>query len=275
MAKPIIQSDKFVQNLTKMVDTLAERADVFQQYMVREVASGVQEEIRARAPNDKDLPTDYKRELEVVRVDGRDASYAIVYRGRPESAKNLDPEKTVLYITILNTSDRSPEATLFLELSRFQPFTMDTMPLEVPRDTAFVVARVVTRAETDLVRKRVQRQKSKIQRVVDKFGRDVRSKRAFDINSAELFNDLAFQVLRKEFGIGLSKKPHWRPSLRFVAMDDAFVKKLSTSHDSQKLWNDPNWVGWRKLGKVKSTVPESSVEDLDDFQKKIIAKGVT
>lgn len=274
MAKPIIDASKFMKNLEAMVDTLPDRAEAFQRLVTHAVTEGVQEELMDRAPtSDPDLPDDYRRELQVVKVEGRDASYAVVYRGKPKIISHYDPEKTVLYIHLLKATDDSPTAALFGALARFQPFTMDTMPLDVPRDTAFVVAKVVTKAETDVIRKRLVRMKGLIQRVVTTKGKGIASKAAFDRNSALIFNDMAFQVLRKELGIGLSKKPHWRPALKFVASDPGFIKKLMMSDESVRLWNDPTYSGWKKAGMIQDVVGESSVNDLDDFQKKIVPKG--
>lgn len=274
MPKPIIDTTKFMQSLNAMVDTLPERAEAFQRYVTQQVAMGVQEELQARAPaSDKDLPADYRQELQVVRVEGRPASYAVVYQGRPKVVSDYDPATTVLYITILNSFKDAKEADLFVALARFQPFTMDTMPLNVPRQTAFVIARVVTKAEVDIIRKRLTRLQPKIEKVVATKGKGIISKAAFDLNSSLIFNDMAFQVMRKELGIGLSKKPHWRPSLRFIAGDSAFIKKMQMTDESLRLWNDPKWTGWKKLGIMQESVDESSVEDLEDFQKQIIPNG--
>lgn len=272
MAKKILDAKQFKKNLTAMVDTLSERAEAFERFVVSEIAEAAHEQIVSRAPQDKDLPGDYKHALEVVKVDGRDASYAIVYRGNPVVVSDYDPEKTVLYIQFNGSKGDPKVRELFAALMRFQPFTMDTMPLDVPRDTGFVVARVVTKAEVTLVRKRVNQQKNAIVRVVSTKGDGVTSAKAFNHNTALLYSDLAFQVLRKELGIGLAKKPHWRPALLNVRSDASLIKNMMMSDESLRLWNDPSFQGFLKMGILKTTVSESSVEDLDDFQEKIIPK---
>lgn len=274
MPKPLIDSAQFLKRVQAMVDTLPERAEAFQRFVTHSVAEGVQEELVTRAPSsDPDLPQDYRRELQVVRVEGRDSSYAVVYRGKPKFVSEYDPERTVLYINLLRPTDDSPEAALFVALARFQPFTMDTMPLNVPRERAFVVARVVTKPEVDVIRSRLDRQKGKIEQAVAKYGKGVTSKSAFDRNSSLIFNDMAFQVLRKELGIGLSKKPHWRPALKFVSSNPSFLKRLQASAESIRLWNDPAWTGWKKLGIIEENVGEATVEDLEYFQDKIMPRG--
>lgn len=269
MGKKIVDADKFLANIGAMVETIEGRAKAFKRLVVSEVATGVMEQLQQRAPSDSDLPDDYKQKLEAVQVTGRPASYAVVYKGKAKVASSLDPQRTVLYINVLDANDSSSEAELFMALKRFQPFTMDTMPLDIPRDKGYVVAKRVSRNETETIRKRIARQQGAIQRVVDKVGQKVVSKRAFDKNSAMIFTDLAFQVMRKELGIGLSKKPHWRASLKHVSSGSAFFKKLQMSPESKRLWNDPNYNGWIKAGLDLDSVSESSVGDLEDFQDKI------
>ena len=170
-----------------------------------------------------DSPTDikgYPDMLEVKTVQGR-LGWEITGVIPPgwvfsQRLSSVDVQRTVLYVRPRVTGGEVVSEAAVV-LSRYNPWTMDTLPYEPSRREAAITSRQVTEREVRPIeaqrRKDVERE---VERELRDLGVQLRPKGKV-LLSRRVSRDLAFEILRREFGVPpIRGRAHWRPAARKV-----------------------------------------------------------
>jgi hypothetical protein len=129
--------------------------------------------------------------------------------------RSVDVKRTVLYVRPKVTGGKVVEpATVVLE--RSNPWTMDTLPYEPSRFEASMLSRRVTEQEARVIESRRREELPDIRRELKDLGVTLRPAGKV-VLSRRVTRDIAFEVLRYEFGIPpMPGRSHWRPAIRMV-----------------------------------------------------------
>lgn len=227
MAKPTlditIKPNANNRRVQLLVGELDERIEAIMEWFTYLVAEAAFEDIKARAPTD--IPG-YPKLLQLRRVDlkGVDSAFAIMAPGYAHSQrlKGEDAASTLLFVKaklILGPDRTKIPSPLGKLLAKHSPWTMGTLPFEPPprhasvravRATEREVQRIEDMRKKDLpaVKAELAKQQIRIRENTERFARRVT-------------RDLAFEVLRREFGIKATHRAHWRPAIRAAATTHA------------------------------------------------------
>lgn len=152
--------------------------------------------------------------LEVVLVKGSEMEHAVavVY---PQETRDLKPEEEDDTALFVKPSARSPDYVEVLE--NHSPWTADLLPVALSSKEATVVARRATQGEIQRIHTRILGKRSRIERELRNSGlRDSKITQDSSAAGTEVIDDLAFSVLRFEFGVAGPARPHWRPALKEI-----------------------------------------------------------
>jgi hypothetical protein len=185
------------------------------------LADVLREEVRARAPSLGTIP--YAEQLQIALLEGVDVGegVAVYFEGQPEGLTEQQVGTTLLFVV------PRPGARPFVEvLAKYSPWPPDWLPIRPDPQDATLVARAARpdevayfvaerRREADLIESSL-RAMGVINAKVEPPGEGV---------GAEVHQDVAWAVLRAEFGLGGGEgKAHWRPALE--ALGKAIPKLL-------------------------------------------------
>lgn len=200
-----------------------------------EAAEIMRSKIRALAPEINGER--YAQDLEVVVVEGAemDEAVAVVY---PQQARTLEGEQedenTALFVS---SKKRSPPYVGVL--ARNSPWTPGLLPTSLSSREATVVSRRVSQGEIQRITSRIMRNRSSIERQLRTSGlRGAKiTQDSESSNGTEVVDDLAYSVLRLEFGIKASAHPHWRPGLKEIesslqSLGKKFITYVQTGKES-------------------------------------------
>lgn len=98
-------------------------------------------------------------------------------------------------------------------LAAESPWTMASLPYEPSRRVASIVSRSVTQREVRLIEQRQRSEGTRVQRQLREAGATLRPKEKVLLDES-VQRDLAFEILRHEFGVKVKARAHWRPALR-------------------------------------------------------------
>jgi hypothetical protein len=273
--KPMIQKDKDFDKLVHMVTKeLYGRLDGVKRKVVQSISHTAMEGVQMKAPREDPDLENYTNDFELVQLDsGKDISYGFVYKGGPiSSSAEQDTDTTVLEVMPIKKKV-GRWSLIFSIMGEYGPFTLNTWPLKIPKDRAYISFRNVSKAEVKNIEERNQREANDIRLALSKTGMRV-SLHDFGTvtNSLDIKKDMAFTVMRKELGIATRATPHWRPGIR-TAKSGNSVNRAINDMEVQKSMSDMNYQGWKGLGMMSETVSNSDIKEIEEFQDKII-KGV-
>lgn len=255
----------------QLVKELPERVDAITYFFPQFIAEMVLEDVRRSAP--EDIPG-YPKNLVLRRYDDplSDSAVGIVVPGYSHSKRLRSEEsrRTILLVTAKDPprgaalSDSAKAKFSAAEvLQKFSPWTMATLPVELDRRFASIRSRRVLRREALRVEER---------RKADMSGEAGASLRATGVElrrahpvllSRRVTEDLAFEVLRREFGINAPHVAHWRPAIRNA--------KRTYPRKVLKRWM-LRWFAvatekrWRSRGKPLKRDKVSTLRGLQEFQ---------
>jgi len=251
--------------LADFLTDLPKRLKALQRHVTSEVAIAFNEKLKATAPNDP-LLGNYAKDMHVAQVEGgvHDA-YASVCAAKVVKIRDLDPATTVLY---LRHPDAEPRDSIYSYLAAFHPFDVGLFPVGIPIDMVYLVARTVSPAEVALVRQRNIKDRQKLNHAIEKA--KVRGVQVdnVDLGEAKALTDIAFLVIRKELGIGMSKKPHWRQALRMIGAGST-LKGIVASKTVSRLISG-RYRGFDKLGMLSDKATDQQMKSTKQFQEKIL-----
>jgi hypothetical protein len=249
-------------------------------------------QVKSKSPPDSELGFEYKKRLKlanveaetferpislwesfrkrkhvranVVTVDGR--ATAIIYDGKKELVRELDPEKTILRVK----SKKKNASKAVLVLERYNPWTADTIPwIPKDKDAELVYEKVEENVIDDIRRKR-KRQMFKVISVLRKEGvKGLKhgSDQASGVKSAGAISSVVKRVLQIEFGIGARRRKHWRFMLKFMKLKG--YSEIGKDARIERIFVDPDYKGWKRLGVLKRKISKGDMNEFNEFQDKI------
>ena len=195
--------------------------------VVLHIAGLVRKYVQDKAPViDK---SDYSQDLKIgliPKVDGGVGS--IIYYDKTFRKLEENEPDNVVYVLLDPNKTGTPKYMSIL--AKYNPWPMDLLPIALSlRDSDNTVKKVST-SEMQKLRRRIISSKRKIEGELKSnglTGAEIKSDSSF-VNT-EVYDDIAFTVLRYEFGYQLPQIPHWRPALSKLSKDlKAIEKKFIT-----------------------------------------------
>lgn len=200
----------------RLVNQLPERTEAIIKTFPQLVAFEVLKHIQSNAPNAiegypkmlsvKDIPSIQGWEITAILPPGWAQSQRL---------RSVDVKRTVLYVRPKVKGGEVVEpATVVLE--RHNPWTMDTLPYEPSRFEASLMSRRVDEKEARKIEMWRRQELPAIRLELRDLGVQLRPP-AKVLLSRRVTRDIAFEVLRHEFGVPpIQGKAHWRPAIRMV-----------------------------------------------------------
>jgi len=217
------------------------------------------EAIQKLAPDDVGGVKDYAKGLKVAVVRGQSDPVVLIFLEKVKrELTESDNEDTVVYI---KTTERSPKPARVLQ--SYQPWPAALLPFQPTGSGVTVVSRQVSRSEVARVSARILSKKASIEAELNRAGaRGAKVERGNNAKGTEVQEDLAFSVLRREFGIADKSEPHWRPAIKAVQgqmrqLGKKLVEYVMTGDEG--VFSLPSYV----------SVSASEVTTFEPFQTKI------
>lgn len=267
MSKNIIENQLDIKKLNKFMKEIIGRGNAFKRFVVHQIAREARKSIYKMAPQGDELVGDYARHLKIYLNLEKGIRYGVLYSGKEEDAKDQDSSTTVLYVRPLKRK-QGRWSKIVRILNKYGPFTMDTLPVLVDKRMAKVVYRKVSEQEVDRVYEQNKRDMDKLAKELALFGVKVDKSKILS-KEFDVVSDMAFRVIRKEFGIGVKKVPHWRPGLRKTKSKGIIDGILNDVRSVSSLIR-ADYGGWKKLGMIKRRITKADIKKTEEFQKKII-----
>jgi len=226
-----IKPNAYNKKVELLVSELDERTKAIIQWLPFLVAENTLADIKGGAPGD--VPN-YPKMLQLRQLElrGVDSTVGIVAPGYSHSARLSAKDATVTLLFIkavrrLNPDTGKRESSRVAKLlAKHSPWTMGTLPVELPRKIATMRALRVTEREVKKIEKMRVADLPGVVSSLKKWGVVLRD--GGDKIKRRASRDIAFEVLRREFGIEAKHRAHWRPALRMArtAHVDTSLKKL-------------------------------------------------
>jgi hypothetical protein len=267
-----IKGDRRGQRTARLLPQWLKRTERFQRYLPYLAAKYVRNELLERIPKTEEWSA-YRASLDIAKVTGtpRDLfAYTLRSNMRDRRVRQVDAPKTVLYVRSKNRLRRvKPEIEI---LEKYSPWTLQTIPFMPKRGDALVITRRVSKREIVAIEKKRLKDRPKWRRELDREGhREVKKDNKLKFpQKAHGMPDVAFEVLRLEFGLGGVKgKPHWRPSIRQLKTT-GFKSMLRRDRSLKRVFTDPTFRGWKRWPpKTRNKVRIGEARNYLPFQKKL------
>jgi len=203
----------------KLVNELPERVVAIIKTFPQEVAKETLERVKEGAPKGIEGYPDGLRVMSLPKENDWEIAGIFAPQKMLHKLRASDVKRTVLYvIPKIRGGEAVEPATVVLE--RENPWTMDTIPYEPKRREAEVVSRFVSEREAKAIERDRRKNLESVETELRALGVTVRTKQKVSI-SRKVSRDVAFEVLRYEFGIPPNPgRAHWRPALRMVIGTD-------------------------------------------------------
>jgi hypothetical protein len=227
--KLTVKQDPRNKKTLKLVGELPERAQAIIKTLPQMVAHDVLEMIQSMAPRGidgypkmlrvRDLPSVQGWELTGILPPGWAASHRL---------RSEDVKRTVLYIKPKTRRGEVVEQAAVV-LSRHNPWTMDTLPWEPDRTEASIMSRRVKEKEARQIESWRRSELPAVRNELLSLGVTLRPV-AKVLLSRRVTRDIAFEVLRYEFGVPpVQGRAHWKPAIRAarVSVVKRVMKRLA------------------------------------------------
>ena len=251
----------------KLAEEWVERLNAFMLALPQEVAKSVHEDVMSFAPDD--IPQ-YPKMLKVVQFPDQQG-WKIIGVLPPgwnysQRLRSSDVQRTVLYILPkLRAGTVVSKAAVVLE--RNNPWTMDTLPYEPKKDEASIRARRVDESDVKKIEEQRRSDKATIISELRSLGVPIRDTGKV-LLERRVSRDIAFEVLRREKGIGMPGKAHWRPAVRAV-----YTQHFKKAREELMVWmvdpEDEQWKENRNLPVESASV----IGKVQEFQDRIVPGG--
>lgn len=265
--KLTIREYKGNKDVYKLVSEWRERMRAIMIAMTQDVTDDVLGALTDAAPSD--AVQGYPGFLRAVQLPEIDGMYitAIVPPGYAFSQrlKQSDADRTVLYIKPKIVKGIAVEQAVVLQ--RENPWTLDTLPYEPPRQEASILARRVHQKEVRIIEAQRQGNLEKVRQELRELGVQLRPKDKTTLGR-RVSRDIAFEVLRYEYGINVPIKSHWRPAIRQIPR---FATYRFLEHAAW--FSDPADERWKAIRDLPGE-RASLLEKVQRFQD-MVAPGAT
>jgi hypothetical protein len=262
-----VKQDAYNKKVLKLVEELPDRVMAIIVHFPDLIAQLVYEDIRKSAP--KGIPK-YPKMLKLRQIDvpGVDSTVGIIVPGYEHSyrLRTTDAKDTVLYIKPRVYKERGLDPGA-VALAKRNPWTMTTLPYEPHRTHASITSRRVSPREAAKIEVLRKRDLPQVKLELKEGG--VEAKRPHPtLVQRRVSRDIAFEVLRREFGINAKHQSHWRPGIR--AARRSYVAK--TLRKLVRWLTVPADLQWKR-DLVTQREKASTVKRIQGFQDHIAAGG--
>jgi hypothetical protein len=226
----------------KMMEEEPRRVQSIIDHYSMSVAKAALPVLQGMAP--RDIPR-YADLLQAVRFKlGNIQAAGIMVPGYARHARltERDAQRTVLFIKPKMKGGAAMDPASVV-LWRSNPWTMETLPFEPSKRVATIISRRVRAKETYAVEQARTAQRAQIDRELRTLGVTIQRKHPV-LLERRVERDLAWEILRREFGIGDSPHvAHWRPAMRYAKTTLAkqvlkgYLRWLTVP--SEKRWRKP------------------------------------
>ena len=217
----MIDLTKQSQRLMKSMESWAGREPEAESLAIVDVAGVLLRMVRAFAPEVDG--EDYANELEVLFVPGEPPMAGVIHPGKSKKISPVEADSSLVYIVPRDKGvapgqsqgGSSKSASWVKVLATYNPWPFSMVPAGVDEHATLVVRRVsegeVNQASLRLkgVAPRIESELRGVGVVGVLIGRQVKG-----ISGSDVHLDLAFSVLRVEYGYNEAQRAHWRPALR-------------------------------------------------------------
>lgn len=238
-----------------LVSELEERVAAIVRHFPEDLAMELLPHLQKAAPND--IPR-YAQLLGVRRFQlaGVDSAAGIMVAGYAHAHRltEADAPRTVLFIRPKVRAGEAMDPGSVV-LWRANPWTMGTLPYEPPKRVASILSRRVSAREAAEIDRRRTMDLPMVVQELRALG--VAITRVHPVRlERRVTRDLAWEVLRREFGLGDAPHvAHWRPTLRYAKtvlarhLFKSYLRWLSVP--SEHRWERPLTTKFGKVGDVK------------------------
>jgi hypothetical protein len=255
--------------LRDLAPTLPDRVDSVIEHFTFEIAKAFLDDIQASAP--EDIPG-YPDMLIVNRIPIKQGeithAFGVMAPGNAHQMRLRGTDAKVMAIWVRPKTHQGKQDPGAIVLARHNPWTMDTLPYEPKRLWASLIARKVTEREVGQIIGMKQAGREGVKRELADAGIKIPARVHAVLLTRRVSRDIAFEVLRREFGLTRPHVAHWRPALkRARSLHTTFwLKRMLrwVSVPSEKRWERPVVV---KPGKA------SAAKRVVEFQNRIAGRG--
>lgn len=262
-----IKESKKNKEAHKLVETWQERLDALILALPQEIAKEVHLDIVKLAPTD--MPK-YPDMLKVVQFpkQGDWQLMGIIPPGwnYSQRLRTSDIQRTLLNILPkMRGGEVASQAAVVL--SRNNPWTMNTLPYEPSRQEASIRSRRVDEKDVQAVEKKREADKAAIIQELRSLGVPIRATGKV-LLERRVSRDIAFEVLRREKGIGMPGKAHWRPAVRAI-----YTQHFKKVMEELGMWMaDPDNDKWQEDRNLPIEAA-SVIKRVQEFQDRIVPDG--
>lgn len=201
--------------LRLVVKKLDKRVGAIMRHVPHEIAKLYLEDLQRTAP--EDIPGYPKMlKLRELEVPGIDSTFGVVAPGYAHSARlrGSDAKVTAIYVKArVYQGEQDPGVVI---LARHNPWTMDSLPYEPEKRWSSLVSRRVSTREVQKIVATHKLSAEKIKRELADAKVRYSPRTHAVLLQRRVSRDIAFEVLRREFGLTKPHVAHWRPALRRV-----------------------------------------------------------
>jgi len=251
------------RQVKKFTDEWRERLAAFITALPQEISEKILEDVVALAPTD--IPK-YPDMLKVVQIP-RQGEWEVAGVIPPgwnysQRLKASDVQRTIIDIfPKMRGGEVVSEAAVVL--SRNNPWTMQTLPYEPERKEASIRARRVDEKIVKEIERQREAKRREVNNELRSLGVPLREAGRV-LLSRRVSRDIVFEVLRREKGIGMPGKAHWRPAIRAVYTQhfNDIMKELG------KWMSDPENEDWRR-SRTLPVEAASIIKRVGEFQDRV------
>ena len=208
-----IRADPNNKQVLRLMETWEQRIAAIITAMPQRVAARFLTEVSGAAPTDIEGYPDMMRVKTVQGKLGWEIT-GVIPPGWAFSQRlrSVDVQRTVLYVRP-QVAGGEVVSEAAVVLSRYNPWTMDTLPYEPTRREAAITSRRITERE---VRPIEADRRRDVEQELRDLGVQLRPKGKV-LLSRRVSRNLAFEILRREFGVPpIRGRAHWRPAVQKV-----------------------------------------------------------
>lgn len=251
----------------KLIDQWPHRLEAFIEALPRRIAEQLHQDVVKLAPSDLPGYPDMLKAVEFPRQgDWQIAGVIPPGWNFSQRLKTSDAQRTILTVKPKMVGGKVVSEAAVV-LARNNPWTMATLPWEPTRREASLVSRRVNEQDVKDIEQQRQLDRPAIVAELRELGVSIRPKDKV-LLGRRVTRDLAFEILRREKGIGVPGHAHWRPAVQAI-----FSQHLKKTMKELAPWmSDPENEEWE----ARQNLPveaASVIKRVQEFQKRIVPGG--
>jgi len=273
----VIMSNDF-KNLEKILSQSDKRVDYFFNEFMVEVVERYKDQLIRRIPRDDEF-REYRSSFQtfIANVDSKDI--------KDGETKELDKfDRYVFGVKSIGVEKRFDELRLkgtkvivkkkrrtelsFIDLMlfRYQPWTLDTIPILPYGDSVYLTYQEIKNDEYYRIA-RAGRKKAKevVKKLKEKGFKPTPKERI--VNELKVVSNFLDLALKLEFGIEMRKKTHWTSAAAYIEKT-AWRDILKNKKELQKVFVNANFNGFKNKTRL-DTINNDELESFGDFVERI------